>query len=420
MSWIEPIGTRTIPGNFGPMRDFNAHGRIEGDCGDTMEVWLRMEGVKVLRASFTTDGCQTSVACGSLAAHLSQGKSLGEMRAVRPIDVLEAMGEPDNAEAHHCADLALQTMAQALGTYEKALKAEDERGHSCGSGRGEGCDSDCCDGCDQESEGCGQAKGSIGGAGVGQVRRRILVMSGKGGVGKSTIAVNLAMGFAAEGLSTGLLDADLHGPSVPKLLGLERETLQSDGQNLLPVELGPLKVMSMGFALKPDQAAIWRGPMKASVLDQFVNQVQWGALDVMVVDCPPGTGDEHLSVHQNLGAVDGAVIVTTPQEVATLDARKAITFCRSCSIPVLGIVENMSGFVCPSCATTTPIFQSGGGERLARELGLTFLGTLPLDPSVGAGGEEGRPRLYAGGQGAAAQAFKPILQALLAGAEANV
>jgi Mrp family chromosome partitioning ATPase len=251
------------------------------------------------------------------------------------------------------------------------------------------------------------------------VRRRILVMSGKGGVGKSTIAVNLALGFAAEGLATGLLDADLHGPSVPKLLGLEQDTLQSEGQALLPVELGGLKVMSMGFALKPDQAAIWRGPMKAGVVEQFVKQVQWGALDVLVVDCPPGTGDEHLSVHQALGQVEGAVIVTTPQQVATLDARKAITFCRSSRIPVLGIVENMSGFICPACATCTPVFQTGGGARMAAELGLPFLGSLPLDPSVGAGGESGRPRLFAGGQNAAAQAFQPILQNLLAGAGAE-
>jgi Mrp family chromosome partitioning ATPase len=160
--------------------------------------------------------------------------------------------------------------------------------------------------------------------------------------------------------------------------------------------------------------------MKASVIDQFVNRVQWDALDVMVVDCPPGTGDEHLSVHQALGKVEGAVIVTTPQEVATLDARKAITFCRTSHIPVLGIVENMSGFACPSCGTCTPVFQSGGGKRLAQELGLPFLGTLPLDPSVGAGGEAGRPRLFAGGDDIAAQAFQPILQALLAGSEAAV
>lgn len=420
MNWLEPIGARLVPANFGPLRDFNAHARIEGSCGDTMEVWVLMEDVKVLRASFTSDGCETSIASGSVATHMSQGKSLGEMRAVRPIDVLEALGQPDNEEAHHCADLALSTLAKALGEYEKALKAKETCEHSCGTGCDSSeCSEDCCEGCDSE---CGERKAPMdrgAGPGVSQVQRRILVMSGKGGVGKSTVAVNLAMGFAAEGLSTGLLDADLHGPSVPKLLGLERETLQTEGQTLLPVELGSLKVMSMGFALEPDQAAIWRGPMKASVVDQFVNRVQWNALDVLVVDCPPGTGDEHLSVHQALGRVDGVVIVTTPQEVATLDARKAITFCRTAHIPVLGIVENMSGFACPSCGTSTPIFQSGGGARLAEELGLPFLGTLPLDPAVGAGGEAGRPRLYAGGQDGAAQAFQPILQSLLSGTEAH-
>jgi Mrp family chromosome partitioning ATPase len=357
--------------------------------------------------------------CGSLAAHLSQGRALGEMRRLQPVDVLEAMGQPGNGEALLGAELALRTLAKALGDYERTLKARDEQEQRCGSGCGETCEETCCDGCDQKGGDGTRGLGAHGGPGVGQVRRRILVMSGKGGVGKSTIAVNLALGFAAEGLATGLLDADLHGPSVPKLLGLEQDTLQSEGQALLPVELGGLKVMSMGFALKPDQAAIWRGPMKAGVVEQFVKQVQWGALDVLVVDCPPGTGDEHLSVHQALGQVEGAVIVTTPQQVATLDARKAITFCRSSRIPVLGIVENMSGFICPACATCTPVFQTGGGARMAAELGLPFLGSLPLDPSVGAGGESGRPRLFAGGQNAAAQAFQPILQNLLAGAGAE-
>ena len=415
MSWLESVGSRTTPSNFGPMRDSQAHGRLEDARGDAVEVWLRLDGVKILQASFTADGGPTAMACASLAAHLSEGRSLGEMRRLQAVDVLEALGEPGNAEALLAAEAALRTLAKALGDYEKTLKARDEqeqRGGS-GSGCGEACDETCCEGCEQE-EGGTRARGALGAAGVGQVRRRILVMSGKGGVGKSTIAVNLALGFAAEGLMTGLLDADLHGPSVPKLLGLERDTLQTEGQTLLPVELGALKVMSMGFALKPDQAAIWRGPMKAGVIEQFVKQVQWDALDVLVVDCPPGTGDEHLSVHQALGRVEGAVIVTTPQEVATLDARKAITFCRSSRIPVLGIVENMSGFICPACATCTPIFQTGGGARLAAELGLPFLGSLPLDPSVGAGGEIGRPRLFAGGQDAAARAFQPILQALLA------
>lgn len=424
MKWLEPIGARTVPANFGPFRGFNAHARIEGECGDTMEFWALLEGVRVMHASFTTDGCMTSVASGSVAAHLSIGKALGEIRKLTPLDVLEVLGIADSeegAEAHHCADLALSTLAKALGEYEKALKAKDDHEQGCGGGcSGDGCSEDCCEGCDSDCSERKASHGKAGDPGVGNVQRRILVMSGKGGVGKSTVAVNLAMGFAAEGLNTGLLDADLHGPSVPKLLGLERETLHTEGQALLPVELGPLKVMSMGFALEADQAAIWRGPMKASVVEQFVNRVQWDALDVLVVDCPPGTGDEHLSVHQALGTVEGAVIVTTPQEVATLDARKAITFCRTAHIPVLGIVENMSGFACPSCGTCTSVFQSGGGKHLAQELGLPFLGTLPLDPSIGDGGEAGRPRLFAGGQDAAAQAFQPILQALLAESEATV
>ena len=410
MQWLESVGARVTPRNFGPLRGSHAHGRIEGSCGDTMEVWLRLEGTKVLQATFTTDGCATSVACGSAAAHLVQDRHLGAVRKLRPIDILEALGEPDNAEAHHCAELALKTFAEALAAYEKTMKTAETQENRCEEGCG---DQACCASCEAEPATCGSEVAPGPAPGVGQVRRRILVMSGKGGVGKSTVAVNLAMGFAAHGLCVGLLDADLHGPSVPKLLGLEQETLQMEGRTLLTVELGPLKVMSMGFALQPDQAAIWRGPMKAGVVEQFVKQVQWGALDLLVVDCPPGTGDEHLSVHQALGQVEGAVIVTTPQEVATLDARKAITFCRTSGIPVLGILENMSGFACPSCGTSTPVFQSGGGQRLAIELGLPFLGTLPLDPAVGAGGDAGRPKLYAGGEGGAAQAFRPILLALL-------
>jgi MinD superfamily P-loop ATPase len=211
-----------------------------------MEVWLRLEGERVTQSTFITDGCATSMACGSAAAYLTQDKSPGEIQQLRPIDVLETLGDPNNTEAHHCTDLALTTFAKAL-----------------------------------------------------------------------------------------------------------------------------------------------------------------------VVDCPPGTGDEHLAVHQALGQVEGAVIVTTPQEVATLDARKAITFCRSSGIPVLGILENMSGFTCLSCGTLTPVFQTGGGRHLAEELGLPFLGALPLDPSVAEGGDGGHPRLYVQGQTGAAKAFEPILQALL-------
>jgi Mrp family chromosome partitioning ATPase len=407
MNWLEPIGARVIPANYGPMQGFNAHGRIVGTCGDTMEFWLRLEDATIQRATFTTDGCETSVACGSVAAHLSQGKGIAELKRVRPIDVLEALGEADNEEAHHCADLALRTLEVAIGEYERTLPPEEAACQSCDGGCCEDCGGDC-----EERGSCGVASGpSLTGA--GQIQHRILVLSGKGGVGKSTVAVNLAMGFAFEGLRTGLLDVDIHGPSVPKLLGLEKEILRTEGHDLLPVELGGLKVMSLGFVLKADDAAVWRGPKKAAVVEQFIHQVQWGDLEVLVVDCPPGTGDEHLSILQALGQVDGAVVVTTPQDLAVLDARKAVTFCRTAGIPILGVVENMSGFTCTSCGTTTPVFRVEGGKRMAQELKIPFLGALPIDPEVGTSGDAGQPRLYQNHGFGARKAFQPILQAML-------
>jgi Mrp family chromosome partitioning ATPase len=407
MNYLEPIGARVIPANFGPMRGFNAHARIEGTCGDTMEFWVELEGETVKRATFTTDGCDTSVACGCVVAHMNEGKELAAVKRVRPIDVLEILGQPDNEEAHHCADLALRTMEQALGEYERTLKPAEE---PCGA-----CDGGCCEDCEEECEerGAGGVAGQASLTGAGRIQSRILVLSGKGGVGKSTVAVNLAMGFAFEGLRTGLLDVDIHGPSVPKLLGLERETLRTEGHDLLPVEMGGLKVMSLGFALKADEAAIWRGPKKAAVVEQFIHQVQWGDLEVLVVDCPPGTGDEHLSILQALGQVDGAVIVTTPQDLAVLDARKAVTFCRTAGIPILGVVENMSGFTCPSCGTSTPVFRTEGGKRMAKELKIPFLGALPIDPEVGMSGDAGQPRLYQNYGFGARKAFQPILRSML-------
>ena len=407
MNWLEPIGARTVPANYGPMRGFNAHARIEGTCGDTMEFWLELEDETIRRASFTTDGCETSVACGCAVAHLSHGKGLGAMKHMRPIDVLEFLGQSSNEEAHHCADLALRTMEQALDEYERRPTPAET---SCGS-----CDGSCCEECEEECTERTPEKSPAmaSSAGAQGIQKRILVLSGKGGVGKSTVAVNLAMGFAFNGLRTGILDVDIHGPSVPKLLGLEREKIHTEGQDLLPVPLGGLKVLSLGFALQPDEAAIWRGPMKAGVVEQFVKQAQWGELDVLVVDCPPGTGDEHLSILQALGRVDGAVIVTTPQELAVLDARKAVTFCRTAGIPILGVVENMSGFTCPSCGTSTPVFRIEGGQRMAKDLKIPFLGALPIDPEVGTSGDAGQPKLYQNLGFGARKAFQPILAALL-------
>ncbi len=415
MSWIQPIGVRMIPANFGPMRGFDAHARIEGDCGDTMEAWLRVDGDQVLQATFTTDGCDTSVASGSVAAHLCQGKTFDQIRReLTPMTVLEALGlaETEGAEeAHHCADLALRTFEAAvedLLKWRRAAAAAQECSHgTCGGGAEQdgGCGEGCCSEC---TESCGERKAP----GPSRFGQRLLVLSGKGGVGKSTVAVNLALALAGEGYRVGLLDADLHGPSIPKLLGLEEHTLQTEDERLVPVELGTLQVMSIGFALEGDQAAIWRGPMKASVIEQFVNRVAWGPLDALIIDCPPGTGDEHLSLVQTLGQVDGAVIVTTPQEVAALDARKAITFCRAAQVPILGVVENMSGFTCPDCGSVTPIFQGQGGERMAAQYQVPFLGALPLDPRVGEGGDAGCPWLHRGEAGAP-ESFRRIIRPLV-------
>jgi len=251
---------------------------------------------------------------------------------------------------------------------------------------------------------------------LGRIRHKILVLSGKGGVGKSTVAVNLAVALAQAGRRVGLLDVDIHGPSIPKMLKLEEAGVEviCDGV-LKPVETAGLKVMSIGFLLRHrDDAVIWRGPMKMGVIKQFLKDVEWGDLDYLVIDSPPGTGDEPLSVCQLVEDADGAVIVTTPQEVATVDVRRSISFCRQLSLPVLGVVENMSGFVCPSCGTVTEIFKTGGGERLAAETHVPFLGRIPLDPSVGAAGDDGTPFMAHQSGTATARAFARAVAPILA------
>ena len=247
-----------------------------------------------------------------------------------------------------------------------------------------------------------------------QIKHRLIVLSGKGGVGKSTVAANLAWALALAGHTVGLLDVDIHGPSIPKLLGLKGGEPDVDAAGLHPVCLPPqLKVMSIGLLLKnPEDAVIWRGPMKYSVIQQFLRDVDWGPLDYLIVDSPPGTGDEPLSVIQLVGQPASAIVVTTPQDVAVADVRRSITFCRKLSLPVAGIIENMSGFVCPHCGKTTDPFKSGGGEALAREMNVPFLGRVPLDPAVVQSGDGGKPFMGQGDQCPAAKAFSPIIAAI--------
>jgi Mrp family chromosome partitioning ATPase len=239
-----------------------------------------------------------------------------------------------------------------------------------------------------------------------------MVMSGKGGVGKSSVATNLAVALSQDGLNVGILDADIHGPNIPKMLGIEFQHVETFGKGMIPVEVFPnLKVISMAFFIGDrDNPVVWRGPLKHSAISQFLGEVEWGPLDFLVVDLPPGTGDEPLSVAHLIKNVDGAVIVTTPQDVALLDSRKAVTFSRMLSIPVIGIVENMSGLECPHCHKEIPLFKMGGGEKAARDLKVPFLGKIPIDPEMVTDCDRGMPFVMAHPNSEATKAFGEIAQ----------
>jgi len=249
-----------------------------------------------------------------------------------------------------------------------------------------------------------------------RIGRKVIVMSGKGGVGKSTVAVNLAMQAMLSGRRVGLLDVDLHGPSIPTMLGLVGQRLESGEDGMRPIEVGGLKVLSVGFLLQNnDDPVIWRGPMKMSVIRQFIEDVDWGDLDLLVIDVPPGTGDEPLSVCQLIPELDGAVIVTTPQKVAAADVRKSINFCKELGVTVLGVIENMSGFACPKCGEVTPILRAGGGRVMAKEMNVPFLGSIPIDPLIAESGDEGRAFVESAASSPAAGSFREIVRALTLG-----
>lgn len=250
------------------------------------------------------------------------------------------------------------------------------------------------------------------------IGHKILVLSGKGGVGKSTVAVNLAVSLSLAGKRVGLLDVDIHGPSVPKMLQLENRPVSMLNDAISPIEVGGLRVMSIGFLLRgPDEPVIWRGPVKMGAIRQFLGDVEWGELDYLVIDFPPGTGDEPLSVCQLIEDADGAVIVTTPQDVATADVRRCINFCRTLELPVLGVVENMSGFVCPKCGDLTHIFRPGGGQRMAQELEVPFLGSIPIDPEIGAACDDGVPYVQQFQGTETAKAFLRVVRPILSRSE---
>jgi ATP-binding protein involved in chromosome partitioning len=393
------------PRNYGPMDAFDGHARLTGPCGDTMEFWVTARDGKVEKASFVTDGCGPSLASGSVAVTLAEGKRVEDAGDLSQQDILDALGSLPE-ESQHCALLAANTLKAAC---EDCLARQGEApGEKSGDGE------HACGSCgESECSASKQLKGESAQefeerralqSRLCRIKHKVIVLSGKGGVGKSTVAVNIAVALMLSGRRVGLLDVDIHGPSVPTMLGLEGAMLQGSEDSLLPVDMESLKVMSIGFLLRSqDDAVIWRGPMKMNVIKQFLKDVAWGDLDFLIVDSPPGTGDEPLSVCQLLGKVDGAVIVTTPQKVAAVDVRKSISFCRQLRVPVLGVVENMSGFACPHCGEVTQIFRTGAGKRISKDMNVPLLGSIPMDPKIAESGDGGRAfiRHYGGSPTAA-------------------
>jgi len=250
---------------------------------------------------------------------------------------------------------------------------------------------------------------------LNKIKNRLLVFSGKGGVGKSTVAVNLGLALSEQQLKVGLLDVDIHGPNLAKMLGVEGRQLESAGDNrILPVSVTKnLALISMSFLLQ-DQTTpvIWRGPLKMKLIQQFLGDVVWGELDYLIIDSPPGTGDEPLSVAQLIPAT-GAIIVTTPQEVSLLDSKKAVNFARKLNLKIYGIIENMSGLICPHCGKKISLFKEGGGEEAAKELGVDFLGRIPMDPKIVELGDEGKPFIMHHPDSEAANAFNKIVEKIM-------
>ncbi|MBA4393892.1 MAG: ATP-binding protein [Desulfobacca sp.] len=246
------------------------------------------------------------------------------------------------------------------------------------------------------------------------IKNKLLILSGKGGVGKSTMAVHLAVALSERGFSTGLLDIDLHGPSIPKMLGLTSERVTAEGSLLKPIVYdNRLKVISMASILDDQNTAvIWRGPRKGSAIRQLLGDVLWGPLDFLIIDAPPGTGDESLSVAQLIPGVK-AIVVTTPQQVAIQDVRRSLQFLDKVSLPIMGVIENMSGLICPHCHNKIDLFKQGGGEALAKEWEVPFLGKIPLEPDLVSEADAGKPFFQGHRDSAAGQAFIHIADRII-------
>jgi len=251
---------------------------------------------------------------------------------------------------------------------------------------------------------------------MARIRHKLLVLSGKGGVGKSSVAAGLALELASRGRRTGLLDIDLHGPSIPRLLGLQGAPVTGGEDSIKPVVVNPnLVAMSIGFLLPQiDAPVIWRGPLKYNMIKQFLTDVEWGDLDFLIIDSPPSTGDEPLAIGQLVEDADGAIIVTTPQALATDDVRKSISFARKMNLPVIGLIENMSGLTCPECGAKIDVFGSHGGSAMGLDMGIPVLGSIPIDPAIVQSGDRGALAGYLKSDAPGAKAFAGVVERILA------
>ena len=401
------------PRNYGPLDQWDGHGRITGPCGDTMEFWIEVSDRRISQVTFITDGCGPSRAAGSMATELATGKLVKEAFQIEQKDVLRALGGlPKDFE--HCSLLATNTLKAAIRDCQEQRQSTQQCGE-CSKAE-----------CPSKQRGPNESQQDFLDRQaltrrMCKIGYKLLVMSGKGGVGKSTVAANLATSLALAGKQVGLLDVDIHGPSIPTLMGLDdSQAVVHDGE-LVPLEIGDnLKVMSIAFFLPSNRdAVIWRGPMKYGVIRQFLKDVAWGLLDYLVIDAPPGIGDEPLSVAQLVGQPAGAILVTTPQELAIADVRRSVSFCEKVSMPVVGIIENMSGLICPHCSGQIDLFKTGGGESLAREMGVPLLGRIPLDPQIVTCGDAGIPYTHRFAESPAAKAFAEVVQRVIARSRAT-
>lgn len=402
------INKRLVPNCFGPLKHANGNSRVTGPCGDTMEYWLYIEDNIIQCANFTTDGCGHSIACGEATSKLSEGKTILEAKKIPPEEVLELTGNVTE-ESAHCAVLATTTLNEAIKDYEK--KFDKVKKEECKNTENK---SEKCHAYSENKSKNHHSEDDDIFKGLNDIKNKIVVLSGKGGVGKSTVAVNTAISLTLKGYKVGLLDIDIHGPSIPTMLGITEYPTIIDEKTILPVKSNGLEVMSIGLLIKKHDAAIvWRGPMKSKMIEQFLSDVIWGQLDYLIIDSPPGTGDEPLSVCQYIENINGAIIVTTPQEVSAVDVRKSISFCQQLEIPILGIIENMSGFICPDCGKVTNIFNIGGGKKIAEQYRVPFAGCIPIEPNIGEACDEGIPYIKKYANSKTAMIFNEIISSII-------